>query len=172
MNIPKPDTTKDKDDLYSPYREYRNLINEFRNQPLQTRLDSITGERIDRPPKTDGFDVETCAFKDLVKWFKEPYHRIHNGANGKKRKSQSQVGVIIDIMAWRFPNELANFKRQETFPIKLKAEAEMAESNITKEFEHIGLRGYCGTVRQDGFLTNSRNKQLKMKNGRIKIVRK
>jgi len=167
MNLPKPNNKHYSP--YSTYRCYRNLANEFRNKPKKIINLSDAGGIITIPAKTDGVDIETCSFTDLKNILLKPHHKF-DGQKGIRKKSESQKGFVFDIMAWRYPTEFTDFQRASNFPTELKKEAELTQSNLQKEFEHIGKRGFSGTIRQDGSLNNPKTKQIK-NNDMIKIRR-
>jgi len=141
----------------SPIGEYTRLVDGLKPKPGKTVIDSITGQRIDIPPKR-GILIEECSFNEAINYL----------ADRRIKKSNSQIGLIHDILAVRFPTEYA--QNREKIINRDKLEYEMTQSNAKNDPAYFGMRGFSGTVRQDGSLRSS-GKQIKLRNGSIKIKR-
>ena len=162
MNIPTFDQStirKDNGEInLSPEAEAVRLSNDLRTKPSRFFING-DGIRVDVPAK-QGFDVETADFMTMVNWL----------ADTRIKKSESLIAFVHRIMSVRFPTEYAQNK--DKIQARYKIEYEMIQGNAKNDISWFGEVGFSGLVRQDGSLTNNKNKIIKQRNGEIKVVRK
>tara|TARA_R110002020_G_scaffold388084_1_gene598803 strand:+ start:691 stop:1206 length:516 start_codon:yes stop_codon:yes gene_type:complete len=147
MNLPSYNES-DKEKLHNLQGEFIRLCNELKSKKSY-QIKDVDNNLSTIPAKTDGFDITTCDFNEIKKRILEDKYRSHDEKPYKKH-SNSLMGLMLDVCAWRFPDKLSELKRHEKFPKKLKKELDLSISNLKKELSYLGKRGVSGYVRQDG----------------------
>lgn len=142
----------------APAEDYR-LYNEILPKPASFRIDEDTGARIDIPAKR-GIDIKTCTFKQAVDWL----------ADKRIKKSQTSMMYVLRHLAVRFPDDFA--RDQKKIMNRQKLEHEMIMANAKNDAGWFGQVSYQNMVRLDHSLDNPRNKVIKEKNEKFRIVRK
>ena len=156
MNISTLDQSREKE--LSFYGEAVRLSNELRAKPARTVI-NIDGDRVNIPAK-QGFDIETCSFMDLVNYL----------ADTRIKKSESIISFIHRVLSWRFPTKYT--QHRDKINNRYKLEYEMIQSKSKKEIEFLGEVGFQNKVRLDDTLTKPNVRTEKLRNGKIRVVKR
>ena len=169
MNLPSYNES-DKQKLHNLQGEFIRLCNELKSKKSY-QIKDIDNNLITIPAKTDGFDITKCDFNEIKKRILEDKYRSHDEKFYGKH-SDSLIGLMLDVCAWRFPDKLAELKHHEKFPQKLKKELDLSISNLKKELSYLGKRGISGHVRQDGTIKQRINAHTIISNNYFTVKRK
>jgi hypothetical protein len=142
----------------TPLGEYTRLVHGLKGRKRSVFTNSLNEKVVTTARK--GINIENCTLKEGLQYLK----------NKTIKKSNTNIGFIHDILSLRFKDKYAQL-REEIDP-SFKKEFEILQSNLINDPAFIGMRGFSGSVRQDGSLNNLKNKQIQRKNGSIKIVRR
>ena len=168
MNLPSYNEN-DKKKLHDLKGEFIRLCNELKSKKSY-QVKDVDNNLTTIPAKTDGLDITTCEFNEIKKRILENKYRS-NDSQPYKNHSNSQIGLMFDVISWRFPDKLNELKNHPKFPNKLKKELDLSISNLKKELTYLGRRGISGYVRLDGSIRQKANTRTIIKDNYFTVKR-